>query len=86
MLSSCQVTDLDIGTNGMVEFTLDTSAVGIFTLRSTGSLSVGLYLNHFVDREITSEYSFTLFAIDRGVPPQVGHTDIIITVMVSIVV
>lgn len=67
-----------------MDFSLDVSVRNLFTIVNTGPLSVELHLNHQLDREATASYSFRIFAIDRGLPPLVGQTDIMVTVLVCI--
>ena len=66
----------------MVSFNLEASARQLFVLETSGSHSVELYLNHLLDREVTSLYEFRLIAIDRGVPSRLGETSITIYVQV----
>lgn len=78
-----QVTDADSGTNAAVDFSISSSADGLFALVDSGPLSTSLYLTHFLDRERTASYSFTIFAMDRGVPSLTGQTVVIVNAVVS---
>ena len=77
------MTDADIGMNGEVDFSVDSAAASLFSVLSTGPLSCEVFINHTLDREANSSYTFNLFATDRGLPPQTGRTTISITITVS---
>lgn len=77
-----QVTDADIGSNSEVDFSLDPAVSILFSLQSSGPSSTRLSISHTLDREANDSYSFSLFAIDRGSPPQTGRTDITIIITV----
>lgn len=66
-----------------MEFSLDPSAQGTFSLVNMGPSSIELYLSNPLDREAVASTIFRIFAIDRGLPPLVGQTEITITVLVS---
>jgi len=66
----------------MVGFSLEASARELFVLEIPSSHTVDLYLNHLLDREVTSSYEFRLLSIDRGIPSLLGETSITIFVMV----
>ncbi len=78
-----QVTDADIGENGVVDFSLGSSALGIFSINATGPRSAVLYLTSSLDRERLSQYMFSIFAVDRGVPRQTAQNTVSILVQVS---
>ena len=78
-----QVTDEDEGINSEIDFNLDASVRDDFSLMLTGPLSVELFLTVPLDREVAASHQFSLFAIDRGVPPLIGQTEIIVYVLVS---
>ena len=75
--------DGDSGSNSEVDFSLEPTVQGLFTLMRTGSYSVQLLINHDLDRETRDSYSFRVFATDRGTPALVGETQIDINVLVS---
>lgn len=77
------MTDSDIGSNSEVDFSLEPTVQGLFTLQRTGPYSVQLLLNHDLDRETRDSYVFRVFATDRGSPSLVGETSIDINVLVS---
>ena len=76
------MTDQDLGNNGLVDFSLEATVQGLFSLVTTGPLSIQLFLRHQLDRESRESYLFRIFAIDRGFPPLIGQTEIAITVLV----
>ena len=78
-----QVSDADFGNNAAVDFSLDPTVNGLFSLQNSGPLSTMLYLTHYLDREATSSYSFTISARDRGVPSLLGQTTVTVNVTVS---
>lgn len=75
--------DGDSGSNSELDFSLEQSVEGLFTLRVTGAFSVQLLINHQLDRETRESYSFRVFATDGGSPSLVGESQIEITVVVS---
>ena len=77
-----QATDADIGSNSEIDFALDPAVDGLFSLQSSGPSSIRLSLSHSLDREANDSYSFLLFGIDRGSPPQTGSTTINIVITV----
>lgn len=78
-----QVTDADFGTNAAVDFSLNSSADGLFGLIRSGPLSTSLFLTHFLDRETTASYSFAISVMDRGTPSLTGRTVVTVNVVVS---
>ena len=76
------MTDADSGSNSEVDFSLDPSVGTLFSLQPTGPSSTQLFISHTLDREANDSYSFTLYATDRGSPPQTGTTSITITITV----
>lgn len=75
--------DGDSGSNSELDFSLEQSVEGLFTLTVTGAFSAQLLINHQLDRETRDSYTFRVFARDRGSPSLVGETQIEITVAVS---
>ena len=78
------MTDQDLGSNAQVDFRLEATVQGLFSIVNTGPLSIELLLRHQLDRENRESYLFRIFAIDRGLPPQIGQTEIALTVLVTI--
>lgn len=78
-----QVTDADSGSNADLDFSLDPSADGFFSLINSGPNAASLFLTHFLDRETRTSYSFTITATDGGQPTLTGQTQVTVNVAVS---
>lgn len=77
------MSDADIGSNGEVDFFLESIAQGLFSLVTAEPFVTQLHFSHSIDREVRDVYSFRIFAMDRGTPALIGQTEIIINVTVS---
>ncbi len=76
------MTDADIGSNSEVDFSLDPAVSTLFSLQSSGPSSARLSFSHTLDRETNDSYSFSVFAVDRGSPPQTGIT--VVTIIITV--
>lgn len=72
--------DKDEGRNGYIEYSLanDPSTNGIFTLGPVDGL---LRVSGKIDREIRNNYTLLVTAKDRGDPPRMTHSQILIKVL-----
>ena len=77
-----QVSDTDIGSNGEVDFSLESTVQGLFSLVVTEPFATQLHFSHSIDREVRDVYSFRIFATDRGTPTLIGQTEILINITV----
>lgn len=79
VMMAIKAIDRDEGRNGYVEYFLESNSTAIpFTLGSVDGL---LRVSGWLDREVQAYYNLAVIARDRGEPPKLTRTDILVKVL-----